>query len=65
MRDLFFERSAFGSRNAANNPNDKPKKHHKGGIQRNIEDDAYCRDGIAKEIVFVAVSHNDDESGWP
>jgi hypothetical protein len=59
------QRSAFGSRYAANNPSDEPKKHYGSGIQRDIKHDAHRGYNVTKQIVFVAVSHNDDESGWP
>jgi hypothetical protein len=48
-----------------NNPNDKPKERHGCGIERNIKENAYSRDGITEKIVFVTVSDKNNESNWP
>lgn len=56
---------AFGGGYTPNNPNNKPKERYGCGIQRDIQHNAYSGNAVTKEIVFVAVSHNDNESGRP
>jgi len=60
-----LEELAFGRRRAADDPNDKPKQRYGCGIQCNVKNDAYSRDGVPKKIVFMTIGHDDDESGWP
>jgi hypothetical protein len=55
---------AFGSRDTANQQNEKPKEPYGYGIQRDINGDAYSGHRIAKEIVLMTVSHDDNEPGW-
>jgi hypothetical protein len=55
----------LGRGNPPQNRNDKPKEHYGCGVQRNIENNAYGGDSVTKEIVFMTVSHNDNDPGRP
>jgi hypothetical protein len=52
-------------RQAPDNPDDKPKKRHGRGVYHDIKSDAYSGDGVAKKIVFMTISHYDDDSCRP